>query len=100
MYLSPPQIAGIKAALYSWYISTYTIMSVIVATGWALGVGTPSQPAGGFNDWPTFVVFIKHVWFAGLVGLVFQLGVRSQQSRPHLQPPVGTRCRRLSKISR
>jgi len=72
--ITNPWLAALQAALYSWYISIFTILSAIIATGWALGVGTPSQPAGGFNDWPTFVIFMKHVWFAGLIGLIFQVG--------------------------
>jgi hypothetical protein len=57
------------AFLYSSALSVWSISVAMVSTGYALG---PAK--GGFNDLPTFLVFLKATWFAGLVGLVFSIG--------------------------
>lgn len=61
--------ASLYAALYSWWLSAFSILSTCVGIGWALG---PTR--GGYNDWPTFVVYLSHVWFGCIIGLVFQVG--------------------------
>ena len=64
-----PPIAAIYAALYSWALAAWTVITMMVTVGWQLG---PQH--GGFNDWPTFLTFMKLTWFAGVIGLVFSIG--------------------------
>jgi hypothetical protein len=64
-----PWLASLYAALYSWGLSAFAIISTAVGIGWTLG---PTN--GGFNDWPTFVTFAGHAWFGCVIGLVFQIG--------------------------
>jgi hypothetical protein len=59
----------LEAALYSWGLSAFAIVSTAVGIGWTLG---PTN--GGFNDWPSFVTFASHAWFGCVIGLVFQIG--------------------------
>lgn len=66
---SNPTLAALYAALYSYALSAWSVALAMATTGWALG---PAN--GGFNDWPTFVTFLGHTWFAGIVGLVFSIG--------------------------
>jgi hypothetical protein len=70
-----PWLNGLYAALYSWGISAFTIVSTAVGIGYSLGVH------GGFTDPATFVEFIKNAWFGCLIGLIFQVGpyVRGKQ---------------------
>lgn len=83
--ITNPWLAALYAALYSWYISTFTIASAIVAVGWQLG---PNN--GGFSDWPTFVTFMSHAWFAGVIGLVFQLGPYARAKQGFTAAASGT----------
>ena len=71
-----PWLAALYAALYSWGLSAFAIISTAVGIGWTLGPGN-----GGFNDWPSFVTFASHAWFGCVIGLVFQIGpyARAQQ---------------------
>lgn len=64
-----PWIAALYAALYSWGLSAFAIVSTAVGIGWTLG---PTN--GGFNDWPSFVTFAGHAWFGCVIGLIFQIG--------------------------
>jgi hypothetical protein len=72
-----PTRQAILAYLYSLALSVWSIAVAMATTGWALG---PSN--GGFNDWPTFLVYLSHTWFAGVIGLVFSIGpyARGQQA--------------------
>ena len=88
--ITNPWIAALYAALYSWGISIFTILSTMVAVGFTLGVGTPQRPAGGFDDWPTFVTFMSHAWFAGVIGLVFQLGPYARAKQGFTAATSGT----------
>ena len=71
-----PTTQAIYAYLYSLALTVWGTVAVMVTTGWALGAQN-----GGFNDWPTFVTFFGHTWFAGIIGLVFSIGpyARAQQ---------------------
>ena len=89
MKLSAPWAAAVEAALYSSALSAWSVLAAMVATGWALG---PAN--GGFNDWPTFVTFFSHTWFAALIGLAFSIGpyARAKQGftasqNPSVSPP-------------
>ena len=72
----------------------------MAGVGWTLG---PQN--GGFNDWPTFVTFMSHAWFGGVIGLIFQIGPYArarqgftavtsdttpppEQNQPPANPPV------------
>jgi len=84
-----PWLAALYAALYSWGLSAFAIVSAAVGIGYSLG---PAN--GGYNDWPTFVLFAKHAWFGCGIGLVFQIGpyVRAKQgftaaNNPDVAPP-------------
>lgn len=64
-----PTKQAILAYLYSLGLSAWSVLAAMAATGWALG---PTN--GGFNDWPSFVTFFGHTWFAGIIGLIFSIG--------------------------
>lgn len=64
-----PWLAALQASLYSWALSAWVVATMMVTIGWSLG---PTN--GGFNDWPSFERYIAHVWFAGVVGLLFNIG--------------------------
>jgi hypothetical protein len=64
-----PWLQALYAALYSYGLAAWSVVLAMATTGWALG---PAN--GGFNDLPTFLVFLKHTWFAGILGLVFSIG--------------------------
>lgn len=64
-----PWMQALYAALYSWGLSVFAIVSTAVGIGWTLG---PTN--GGFNDWPSFVTFASHAWFGCVIGLIFQIG--------------------------
>jgi hypothetical protein len=67
--LRNPWLASLLAALYSLGLSAWSVVAAMALTGWSLG---PAN--GGFNDWPSFVTFFGHTWFAGVLGLVFSIG--------------------------
>lgn len=71
-----PWVAALQAALYSYWLSAWSIASTMLGTGFSLG---PKN--GGFDDWPTFVTFMHHAWFGAICGLVLQIGpyVRGNQ---------------------
>lgn len=75
MISKKPWLNCLYAALYAWYMSAFTIVSVAVGIGFSLGVH------GGFTDPLSFVAYMKNAWFGCLIGLVFQVGpyVRGRQ---------------------
>lgn len=55
--------------MYSFFLSCFTVASTAVGIGWTLG---PEN--GGFNDYPSFVTYVGHVWFGMVIGIIFQVG--------------------------
>lgn len=64
-----PTKQAILAYVYSLGLSLWSVVTGIVSLGWTLGVSN-----GGYNDLPTFLTFMSHAWFAGILGVVFSIG--------------------------
>lgn len=80
-----PTQQALLAYLYSLALSAWSVLTTMVIAGWALGAGN-----GGFNDWPTFVTFLGHTWFAGILGLVFSIGPYARAQQAHAAAANGT----------
>lgn len=78
-----PTQQAILAYLYSLALSAWSVITTMVVAGWALGAN------GGFTDWPTFVTFIGHTWFAGLIGLVFSIGPYARAKQGYTAAATG-----------
>lgn len=80
-----PSKQALFAYLYALALSAWSVLTTMVIAGWALGGSN-----GGFNDWPTFVTFLGHTWFAGILGLVFSIGPYARARQGYTAVTNGT----------
>lgn len=80
-----PTKQALLAYLYSLALSAWAVVTTMVIAGWALG---PAN--GGFSDGPTFLTYMGHVWFAGVLGLVFSIGPYARAKQGYTAAATGT----------
>jgi hypothetical protein len=80
-----PWLQALYAAMYSFGLSAFAVFSTMAAVGWSMGADK-----GGFNNWPTFLAFMSSNWFAGVFGLVFQIGPYARARQGYTAVTSGT----------